>query len=125
VYIESLRKQWSLSFSRSFLHLPYKWSGSRQKPRRHHAFALHFNLSPLLEGKFFVQFQKYLFRDVYLSRFAVRFHAACGVHGVAPEVVAEFARADNARYCRASMDANTQLEISPVGVRKASSCITA
>jgi hypothetical protein len=71
------------------LFLPSSHRPSHQKPRPHHPLALHFNLTALFKGERAFECVVHVFRNMNLPRFPVRFHPACRVHGVAPEVVGE------------------------------------
>ncbi len=48
--------------------------------------------------------------DIDLARFAAAFHAAGGVHGIAPDVVREFLDAHDASDHRTGVDANADVE---------------
>src|SRR4029077_20882196 len=83
---------------------------SRRSPREiiefHLALASDFDRAASFELKRLAQRALGIFRHLYLARAAERFHSRSSIHGVAPNVIEQLARADHASHRRAGMNSD-------------------
>src|ERR1044072_5133318 len=85
----------------------------------HRATTFEFNPSSRLESKPSLQSLEHRFADVSTTGRAMRFKPACGVYRVTPDVVNEFADADDARNDAADLQPDAQTEAAELAVRLA------
>jgi len=84
------------------------------KPHLYLSFSFRLNFTSAFERKLVIIFQQLVSRlaDVHLANFARRFHAASGVHRIAPNVILKFLDAYNSSYYRPCMNAEMKACIS-------------
>ena len=85
-------------------------SSSVEKERLHHALALDVDDTAPLNVVAIAEFRAGRGGDLNASRQRVGFHAARRIHGIAPDVIDEFVRADHAGHDRAAVDADARLK---------------
>src|SRR5437588_9848577 len=90
-----------------------------QKISVHRASTLEVNRPSRLESKTSLQSLEHGFADVSTTGRAMRFKPACGVHRVTPDVVNEFADADDARNDAADLQPDAQTEVAEIAVQLA------
>src|SRR5882757_313293 len=109
-------------------HLPRAKLGSQkvfsrswcvQKIGVHRASTLEFNRSSRLESKASLQSFEHRFADVSTTGRGMRFKPAGGVHRVTPDVVNEFADADDAGNDAADLQPDAQTEVAELAVQLA------
>src|SRR4051812_36936330 len=84
---------------------------TQQVPGPQPALAFDFDFAAVLESESFVQRFADHVGDVYSIRGAARFHPAGGVYGIAPQIVDEFTRADDAGDNRSGVDADPNAQL--------------
>src|SRR5881275_2938 len=77
------------------------------------------NRSSGLQSKASLQSLEHYFTDVSTTGRAMRFKPACGVHRVTPDVVNEFADADDAGNDAADVQTDAQTEVAELAVQLA------
>src|SRR5207244_6593006 len=86
------------------------WGWCTQEISIHRASTLEFNRSSRIEGKASLQSLEHRFADVSPTGSALRFKPACRVHRIAPDVVNEFADANDAGNDAAGLQSDAQAE---------------
>src|SRR5437660_9614810 len=97
----------------------FSWGWCAQKISVHRASTLEFNRSSRLESKAPLQSLEHHFADVSTTGRAMRFKPACGVHRVTPDVVNEFADADDASNDAPDLQPDSQTEAAELAVQLA------
>src|SRR5689334_22101419 len=84
--------------------------GPREPPRLHAPFTLHLDRPAGTDLQLALEQPRGVVAHLDAVRLAVGFHAGGGIHGVAPEVVAELVLADHARHHRAALHPDAQAQ---------------